>query len=202
MEQGMVGAEGAVPGAAGLNAFPGYWRILIEQVRARYFYLDLARIEDAVAEVVLRRWEQGERVLADLRREGAGRRVGSLYDSVCLNLSNALRGEARRLCREREYALRKKKSARQDFCVLEAHSAEIEDRETKWENLQELLPGLAAWEQAFVELRRQGVEDVRAYADLLGADEQTPAEEGPAVRRAWNRIRMKLRRLHARRQEC
>jgi hypothetical protein len=152
------------------------WPTLFQRLRRRFPRLDCARIEDAIAEAILRWWELDGDARRNVMDEIGGVVLRSLYRTACRNVSNGIRMDRRRGQREQEYARRKKIGATEGFFVANGLSAEDISIEDQQDKLQGLLKDCCAWERAFVALRQQGCRQVMAYAEVLGED-QCPLEE-------------------------
>ncbi|MHB1423822.1 MAG: hypothetical protein ACYC3I_11630 [Gemmataceae bacterium] len=186
-------------GDNGGSAFDKLWRTLLEKVHLRFWWLHWPRIEDAVAVVILRHLNQPKGFRRTVE-EGIGDEVlRSLYYTACREVGDSVRGDRRCRRREREYARQKKIGALENFFVQNGHSVANIFTEEQREELERLLDDCEEGERAFVALRREGKKDPRDYVELLGMTHCSLEEQRRAVKRTWNRIRMKLRRLRARR---
>jgi hypothetical protein len=175
-------------------AFPLLWPTLLRMVRRRFYWLEHARIEDAVADAILRRLQQDSDFPRDVEKESGGVVLRSLYRKACREVGHGIRADNRRGERERAFARGEKIWATEDFFVaneLSAGNIGIETRESQW---QCLLEDCSAWERTFVELHKEGCRKLTAYVEVLGMERYPLAEQRRAVKRAWDRLRKKLQR--------
>jgi hypothetical protein len=177
------------------RAFHQEWRALCRRVRRRFWWLDLARIEDAIGDALLRQLEQEGRDTEDAREESWELCLCSLYGDVCRNVGDNVRTDTRRRCREQVYAHQKKNWQNENFFVQNGLLAANISMETQLNELERLLEGCNARERTLVELRKAGTKDLTAYAAVLGVGQYSLEEQRRAVDRVWNCLRMKLRRL-------
>lgn len=172
---------------------------LLQMVHAKFCWLHEEEVEDAVLAAIEHQLEQDKDLLKDVDKEIDEGTLRCLYVSACNFASNTQRAERRRSQREEKYACRKKIEIITKNSVKKAASAEVLgiDMEgvTRQAALESLLAHLSKQERDFVDLRRQGVEDIHAYAELLGFAESSTEEQEQAVEREWHRLQMKLRRL-------
>ena len=186
-------------GDGGLTAFHQEWRTLLRRVSHRFWWLDRARIEDAVGDAILRRLEQNGSDGGRVREETGEVCLCSLYGEACRNVCDGIRMDTRRGCREQAYARQKRIWQYEDFSVQNELSAAHICIEAQQRELETLLKYCSAGEQALIELRKEGIKDLTPYASVLGVEQCALEEQRRAVNRAWNRIRMKLLRLKERR---
>ncbi len=180
------------------DAFHSLWRTMLRRVRRRFFWLDQAKIEDALADAILRRFAQDGGEVEGVREGTAALSVHSLYSDVCRRVGHSIRADRRRRRREQEYSCQKKYYFLEDFFVRNRPSVgNISIAEQK-DELTRLLEDFSTSEQAFVELRKQGMRDVTAYADVLGVSQSPPEEQQRAIKRFWDRLRKKLQRRRER----
>jgi RNA polymerase sigma factor (sigma-70 family) len=176
---------------ANSRVFCELWRVLTDIISRRYPWAGFEMIEDAVMDaIVLHLKQHGECP--------AGGEEGwklSLFRTAGRNVCNRIRDNKRRCRREQEYTGQEK---RENFVLRNDSVEHIEEEETRQvqrQQLKQMLRHLPASERSFVELRSRGVEDVRSYVELLGVTEDTVEQQQRAIKKEWDRLRMKLRRL-------
>jgi hypothetical protein len=121
-----------------------------------------------------------------------------MYGEICRRPGDKVRSEKRRQRREEEYARQHESWFFEDFFVPDGLSAANISISERRDELERMLVSCYTWERALVRLRLRGITDVIPYAKVLGVTRSSLEEQRIAVERAWNRLRMKLRRLKVR----
>jgi hypothetical protein len=93
-----------------------------------------------------------------------------------------------------EYARRKKKWLDEVFSVPSGFAVE-HLLEQQREQFNQLLRYLAPRDRLFVRLYERGVQDLASYAAVLDISQLPSSDQRATVKRTWDRIRRKLRRL-------
>lgn len=177
-----------------MAAFSLTWRTLLKKVHRRFFWLDRARIEDAIGDVIVRRLTRASEEDEGMRQRKVELSVNSLYGLVCRSIGNGIRGDKRRQRREQEYACQKEYWLDENFFVANGLLTENIIIEDHLDKLRRLLESLRLWERSFVMLRLQGCRELMAYAKLLDIEECPITEQRRAIKRTWDRLLKKLRR--------
>ncbi len=199
MDQEFPDASRCILSDNDLGQFSSTWQTLLARCQRRFFWLDTAQIEDAIDDAIVRTLTRASQQEAETCRRAVEFSEHSMYGAVCRALGDSIRAEKRRQRRDQEYTSRKKSWYEEDFFVQNGLSAANSSLGNNWEELERLLEESSAKTQTFMALRKQGVKDPTIYAKLLGMAECSVEVQSHAVKRLWNRIRMKLRRLKAKR---
>jgi hypothetical protein len=184
-----------------VTAFNSTWQTLLRRVHRRFFWLDRVQIEDAIGDVIVRRLTRANKESGEAcQRKPVELSVRSLYGEVCRRVGDSIRADRRRQRREWESSTRKKIWFEEDYFVhngISAANIPVEDGLD--EELNRFLTKCSPEEQAYVAVRKLGVKDMSVYAEVVGLAHCSPEQQRRAVKRVWNRIRMKWRRVKERR---
>lgn len=158
MAQQLYGDARWIRGEDDAAAFHARWQSWMGRFQRRFWWLDPARILDALGDALVRRLQQMNGELDERHKASAILADTSLYDLICHLIRNGQRTVHRRRCREQEHVQREKTCSYDDGSVHPGSWAEHRsEANSPAEELERLLSVLKPWEREFVDLRRQGM---------------------------------------------